>query len=141
MEEIRRASWRVRFWAWLIDVLLMSILGYLIAIVLSLPPFGRAGIALQAGLIFLYWTVLESYRGQSLGKMVLNLVVVGPMGERIGFRDAVIESFGKAFLLPLDCLAGWWLLRGSGQRLFNRLSNTVVAYVEEGTASCPTCQR
>lgn len=140
MEEIRRASWRARFWAWLIDVLLMSILGYLIAIVLSLSFYSRAGIALQAGLAFLYWTALEGYRGQSLGKMALNLVVVGPVGERIGFMDAGIESFGKAFLLPLDCLAGWWLLRGSGLRLFNRISNTVVAYAEED-ATCLTCQR
>ncbi len=141
MEEIRRASWRARFWAWLIDVLLVSILGYLIAIVLSLSFLSHAGITLQAGLMFLYWAVLEGYRGQSLGKMVLNLVVVGPVGEKIGFGDAGIESFGKAFLLPLDCLAGWLLLRGSGQRLFNRLSNTVVAYADEVTASCPTCQR
>lgn len=144
MEEIRRASWRARFWAWLIDVLLMSILGYLVATVLGLSLLSRGEIALQGGLMFLYWTVLEGYRGQSLGKMVLNLVVVGPVGEKIGFRDAGIESFGKAFLLPLDCLAGWWLLRGKGQRLFNRLSNTVVAYIayaEEGTPSCPTCQR
>ena len=136
MEAIRRASWRARFWAWLIDILLVSILGYLIAIILGLPILGLSGIAFQAGLTFLYWTTLEGYRGQSLGKMVLNLVVVGPVGERIGFRDAGIESFGKAFLLPLDCLVGWWLLRKSGQRFFNRLSNTVVAYAEEGTA-CP----
>lgn len=134
METIRRASWRARFWAWLIDLLLMSILGYLISIVLNLAFLGRSGIAIQAGLMFLYWTALEGYRGQSLGKMVLNLVVVGPVGERIGFRDAGIESFGKAFLLPLDCLAGWWLLRGSGQRIFNRLSNTVVAYAGDVTA-------
>jgi len=136
MEAIKRASWRARFWAWLIDILLMSILGYLIAIVLNIPFLGLAGITLQAGLMFLYWTALEGYRGQSLGKMVLSLVVVGPVGERIGFRDAGVETFGKAFLLPLDCLAGWMLMRGSGQRLFNRLSNTVVAYAEEGIA-CP----
>jgi len=136
MEVIRRASWRARFWAWLIDILLMSILGYLIAIVLNIPFLGLGGITLQAGLMFIYWTTLEGYRGQSLGKMVLSLAVIGPVGERIGIRDAGVESFGKAFLLPLDCLAGWLLMRGSGQRLFNRLSNTVVAYTEEGIA-CP----
>ncbi|OPY54215.1 MAG: RDD family protein [Methanosaeta sp. PtaU1.Bin060] len=136
MEAIRRASWGARFWAWLIDLLLMSILGYLISIVLNIAFLGRDGIAIQAGLMFLYWTALEGYRGQSIGKMILNLEVVGPVGDRIGFRDAGIESFGKAFLLPLDCLAGWLLLRGSGQRLFNMLSNTVVVYAEDVTA-CP----
>ncbi len=70
---------------------------------------------------------MEGYRGQSLGKMLLNIIVVGPVGEKISFQDSAIESFGKAFLLPLDCLVGWIILRGSCQRAFNRLSNTIVA--------------
>ncbi len=88
--------------------------------------------------MFLYWTALEGYRGQSLGKMVLNLSVVGSVGERIGFKDAAVESFGKAFLLPLDCLLGWLAVPGSGQRIFNRFSDTVVAITgDEETVCCP----
>ena len=73
-----------------------------------------------------YWTALEGYRGQSLGKMLLNIVVTGPLCESIRFRDAAVESFGKAFLLPIDCLIGWFALRDSQQRLFNKISDTVV---------------
>ena len=64
--------------------------------------------------------------------MVLGTAVVGPVGERIGFKDAAVESFGKAFLLPLDFIIGILADQGKGQRLFNRLSNTIVAGVEEG---------
>lgn len=131
MNKISPASWKSRFWAWLIDVLLMSVLWYLVTIALSLYPISPTGLALKAAMMFLYWTALEGYRGQSLGKMVLNLTVVGSAGEMIGFQDAALESLGKAFLLPLDCLAGWLALPGKGQRIFNRLSDTVVAEMED----------
>jgi len=81
---------------------------------------------LLASLLFIYWTALEGYRGQSLGKMLLNIAVAGPFGEHIRFRDAALESFGKAFLLPLDCLACWFFYRKTRQRLFSRISNTIV---------------
>jgi uncharacterized RDD family membrane protein YckC len=118
----------------LIDVLLISILwsrAITIAGTSTISVSSPAGLAALAGLLFVYWTALEGYRGQSLGKMLLNIAVVGPVGEKIGFRDAAIESFGKAFLLPLDWLAGWYLYRKSGQRVFNRLSNTIVASSSE----------
>ena len=83
-------------------------------------------LALLALLLFVYWPALEGYRGQSLGKMLLNIVVTGPVGECIRFRDAAVEAFGKAFLLPLDCLLGWLYFRKKRQRLFSRLADSVV---------------
>ena len=126
MDEITLASWDDRFWAWLIDVLLMSILWHGILTSQEMDAFNPNGALLLALLLFIYWTVLEGYRGQSLGKMLLNIVVAGPLGESISYRDAAVEAFGKAFLLPFDCLIGMLYLRVSRQRLFNRLSDTVV---------------
>jgi uncharacterized RDD family membrane protein YckC len=125
-ETIILSSWGDRFWAWLIDVLLMSILWHGILIVLKIGALSLNGAFLLSVLLFIYWTALEGYRGQSLGKMVLNIVVAGPLGEHIRFRDAAVESFGKAFLLPADCLICWFAFRESRQRLFNRLSNSIV---------------
>ncbi len=125
-EIIVLSSWEDRFWAWLIDVLLMGILWYRIMIVLKIDAFNLSGAFLLAAILFIYWTSLEGYRGQSLGKMFLNIVVTGPLGERIRFKDAAIESFGKAFLLPFDCLICWFAFRESRQRLFNKISDTVV---------------
>ena len=106
METLTPASWMTRFWAWLIDVLLMSILWYMGMTISEASAFSPRGLGFHAILLFLYWTFLEGYRGQSLGKMVLGIVVVGSAGERIGFEDAAVESFGKAFLLPLDLIIG-----------------------------------
>jgi uncharacterized RDD family membrane protein YckC len=127
MDGISRASWRDRLWAWLIDVLLMGILWSNLMTISTIGASSAEGLGILATMLFIYWTALEGYRGQSLGKMLLNIVVVGPVGEKIGFRDSALESFGKAFLLPLDCLAGWIVYKGSGQRAFNRFSDTVVA--------------
>jgi uncharacterized RDD family membrane protein YckC len=134
MEKMRGASWQSRFWAWLIDVLLLSIPWHLIMYAFGLDAISFLGLGCYGAMAFLYWTVLEGYRGQSMGKMVLNLAVIGKLGECIGFKDAAIESFGKAFLLPLDCLVGWTALPGSGQRLFNKISDTVVASLNQEDA-------
>lgn len=125
-EVIVLSSWNDRFWAWMIDVLLMGILWHRVVIILKVDAISINGVLLLAAILFVYWTALEGYRGQSLGKMLLNIVVTGPLGESIRFRDAALESFGKAFLLPIDCIIGWFALHESRQRLFNRISDTVV---------------
>ncbi len=147
MSSLPLASWMTRFWAWLIDLLLIGVLWGIVRGAIGAPidigyiHYGIYGLNLnlesQELLLFIYWTVLEGYRGQSIGKMAMNLAVVGSEGESIGFKDAAIESFGKAFLLPLDCIIGWLAMRGSGQRLFNRISNTVVIRTN---IECERCQ-
>ena len=126
MDEMALASWDDRFWAWLIDVLLMSILWHRLLVSQEMDAVSLLGIALLALLLFVYWTALEGYRGQSLGKIFLNIVITGSHGEDIRFRDAAVEALGKAFLLPLDCLLGWLYFREKRQRLFSRLSDTIV---------------
>ena len=131
MDKISSASWKDRFWAWLIDVLLVGILWASLLTISQTESFSPGDLGLLMVFLFVYWTVLEGYRGQSLGKMLLNIVVVGPVGEKIGFKDSALESLGKAFLLPLDCLIGWVVYKGQGQRASNKLSNTVVASANE----------
>ena len=104
-EIVVLSSWEDRFWAWLIDVLLMGILWHRIMIVLEIDVFNLSGAFLLAAILFIYWTLLEGYRGQSIGKMLFNIAVTGPFGESIRFRDAVVESFGKAFCFPLTALS------------------------------------
>ncbi len=134
MVTIKLASWSARFWAWLIDVLLISLIWYLTATALGEDTISSGLLGSYAIMLFAYWTALEGYRGQSLGKMALNLAVVGQTGEMIGFKDAAIESFGKAFLLPLDCFIGLLAFRDKRQRLFNHISNTAVAMTDDETS-------
>lgn len=130
MENVALAKWESRFWAWLIDILLIEILYAVVAsFFVFLPKLGfirPMGFEVHGVLIFLYWTLLEGYNGQSVGKMALNLKVTDRIGGKIDFKKAALESFGKAFLLPLDCLVGWLAIPNSKLRLFNRVSNTIV---------------
>jgi uncharacterized RDD family membrane protein YckC len=137
MVTLYLAGWDTRFWAWLIDVILIWLLASAISGPLSylwqavpLPP-GVGSVSLTSGLLFVYWTVLEGRTGQSIGKMAMSIRVTGRTGERIGYWASAVESFGKAFLLVLDCLIGWIAMPGSRERLFNRISRTIVIRTAE----------
>jgi RDD family. len=69
---------------------------------------------------------MEGTTGQSVGKMVLNLRLTDRTGDPAGIPKAALSAFGKAFLLPLDCLIGWLAMEKTGLRLFNRLSDTIM---------------
>ncbi len=126
MDEMKQASWDDRFWAWLIDFILIGILWHRIVLVMDIEIYGLEGALAHSILLFIYWTSLEGYRGQSLGKMILNIAVTSSSKEKVGWADAAVESFGKAFLLPIDCLVSWIAYRDSKQRLFNKISDTIV---------------
>jgi uncharacterized RDD family membrane protein YckC len=132
------AKWGSRFWAWLVDVIIVILF---LNIVRGLfDPFWKLPLIWDYGhweiiamgfetvFFFLYWTVMEGFdgRGQSIGKMVMNLKVVNRDGSRISYHTAAIESFGKSFLLPIDCLIGWIAMPDTKLRVFNRISNTIV---------------
>jgi len=80
--------------------------------------------------LFLYWTICDSVWGQSLGKKALRIRVVDLSGTKLDVFKAAIESFGKAFILPLDWLIGVIAFEGKRQRLFNYLSDTIVIRTE-----------
>jgi hypothetical protein len=63
--------------------------------------------------------------------MVLNVAVTDERGDDIDYLTAAVESFGKAFLLPLDLLIGWIAMEDEYVRLFNELSSTIVVRVSE----------
>jgi uncharacterized RDD family membrane protein YckC len=151
-ETIVLARWIDRFIAWLIDFIIVSIgLGILFAAI-SLPfwiafphwfestnmNMGFRGLGgpwapyLISSLVFMaYWTYFESTTGQSIGKKLLHLKTTDLAGKSIDAKTALIESFGKAFLLPLDVIIGWIFTNNDRQRIFNRASNTIVIKLKE----------
>ena len=52
-------------------------------------------------------------------------------GNIADVRDVAIQSFGKAFLLPLDVLLGWIFTNNKRQRLLSKAANTIVVKVQE----------
>jgi uncharacterized RDD family membrane protein YckC len=144
--QLHLATWSRRFWAWLIDVIVVgavvSGLGSAVAPVPGPPAPLANGFVLDVSVLggfggivsWLYWTILEGRWGQSAGKKVLNLQVVDREGGEIDYVTAGVQSLGKAFLLVLDCLIGWIAMSGTKLRLFNRVSGTIVIEVEEDDA-------
>jgi uncharacterized RDD family membrane protein YckC len=148
------AKWTDRFIAWLIDFIIVFIGLAILFALLSIPfwiaypqwfessnnmnmPFRNVGPFnyLISSLVFTaYWTYFESTSGQSIGKKLLRLKTTGLQGKNIDAKTAVIESFGKAFLLPLDVLLGWIFTNDKRQRIFNRASNTIVIKLAEDSS-------
>jgi len=87
------AKWSTRFWAWLVDVILVILFLNIIRGIFD--PFWKLpllwdynhweifAIGFETIFFFLYWTVMEGFRGQSIGKMVMNLKVVNRDGTKI----------------------------------------------------------
>ena len=139
-KEITLARWSTRFWAWLIDFIIVTIaieVIFAIAYVpLALnqgvqgnPGLGAVRFAVQSLLFFAYWTYFESTTGQSIGKKLLKIKTTDLAGNVPDIRNIAIQSFGKAFLLPIDVFFGWIFTNDKRQRLFNRASDTIVVRV------------
>jgi len=139
MEMIYLAKWESRFWAWLIDIFIvnaiLNLFSGIFAFEWGIDLLTFEGFSANGIVMFVYWTFFEGYNGQSIGKMALNLKITGSKGQKINIGVAALESFGKAFILPLDCLIGWLAMPESNLRLFNRVSDTIVIKVPKEVSS------
>ena len=73
---------------------------------------------------------MEGIYGQSIGKMAMKIKVTKLDGKPVDLKYAAIESIGKAFLLPIDCIIGWILYKDKNQRLLNYISETIVVKIQ-----------
>jgi len=144
------ANWGRRFIAWFVDYLIIIlILGYFqletietrIFPAALLPNAPGTDISLWSPLsiliFFLYFTFSEWYFGRSIGQLLLNVRLVDVQGAAVSLRASAIQSVGKSnpLLLLFDCLIGqtYRVSRERRQRLFNRISNTIVIFIGEST--------
>jgi uncharacterized RDD family membrane protein YckC len=157
--EITLARWSTRFWAWLVDVIIVNAaLGVLFGL-LSLPMWlygftnprmmspifgndwwngfgGPISFAINSLVFFGYWTYMESrYNGQSIGKMLLRIRTTNLEGKQADVKSIAISSFGKSFLLVIDVFFGWIFTNGKRQRLLSRAANTIVIKVPDTSSS------
>ena len=113
------AKWTDRFFAWLIDFIIVSI----ISTSIIFASFGTMEYEFEEDvfwaestqyiptsiLFFVYWAILEYKTGQTIGKKILNLKVTDIHGNSPSLKGIIISSFGKSFLLPIDVVLGWIL--------------------------------
>lgn len=150
--KIILASWVDRFLAWLIDFIIISIgIGILFSMVaypvwlfhyynemsIEYRNIRPLHYLISSLIFFTYWTYFECTSGQSLGKKILNIKTMDISGNRVDAKFAAIESFGKSFLLPIDVILGWIFTNNKRQRIFNKISNTIVVKLKPSQETPP----
>ena len=139
--ELVLAKWSDRFFAWLIDFIIISS----VSTAIIFASFGSIDYELAGNsfwmeniqyiptsiLFFIYWTILEYKTNQTIGKKIMNLKVVNIDGKKPNLKEIMISSFGKSFLLPVDVILGWFLTNEKRQRIFNKLGDTLVVKIKE----------
>jgi uncharacterized RDD family membrane protein YckC len=146
--EIVLAGWGERFLAWLIDFIIVNVAVWAIFVAAALPfwfngmpdrwfngPGGPIGWAVTSLIFFAYWTYFETSTGQSPGKMLFSIKTTDLTGNKADVRSVAIQSFGKAFLLPIDVILGWIFTNDKRQRIFSRAGNTIVIKMKSGEQS------
>ena len=128
VNELMLASSGERILAWLIDGIIVGFVVSALSFPVMFFPFHAPflNISLNSIALFLYWTYTEGTTGQSIGKKVMKIRVSDLDGEPIDMSKSMYQSFGKAFLLPLDVIVGLIAYQDKDQRLFNHLSETIV---------------
>lgn len=143
--EIALAGWGERFLAWLIDFIIVNTVLWAMFSAFAIPfwfdgapdrwfnrPNGPLGWAVTSLVFLAYWIYFETTTGQSLGKLALRIKTTDLTGNKIDVRSAAIQSFGKAFLIPIDVILGWIFTNDKRQRIFARAGNTIVVKMKSG---------
>lgn len=143
--EITIAKWSDRFFAWLIDFLIITIISTLIMFTF----FGKIDFEIndkwvwtettqymQTSIIFFaYWIILEYKTGQSIGKKILNVKATNLYGKQADLKGVIISSFGKTFLIPVDVVLGVIFTNEKRQRIFNKIGDTIVIKIKKNEKS------
>ncbi len=133
--ELRLASFKKRTFAFLMDACLMvavaavttvpDVLSILTGGTISTSQFNVVFFATLA-LLWGYSTLLEGFRGQTIGKIIVRLQVVRIDGRDLSYDGVAVRNFGKAFLLPLDLIVGLRLHDTRYIRYFDKFAGTTV---------------
>ena len=83
-------------------------------------------IILSLFVLWIYFTLLEGFAGQSLGKRAIGLMVLRVDGQKLFYDYAAVRNFGKVFLLPFDLLIGLRLKDKRFIRYFDKFAGTIV---------------
>ena len=137
--KIILAKWKDRFFAWIIDFVIISLISTAIVFVsfLSLSYnfenfITDNGMYVPTSVIFfLYWIILEYKTGQTIGKKMFNLKITNSQGEKPSLIGVVISSFGKSFILPIDMILGLIITNEKRQRIFNKLGDTLIIKIKK----------
>src|SRR3990170_8380666 len=126
------ATFRKRVFAFLIDFAIAFLVFLVLPNIFSVLTKGATAILdinvilFSLVLFWVYFTLLEGFAGQSLGKRLIGLMVVRLDGKKPFYDHAAVRNFGKVFLLPFDLLIGFRLKDERFIRYFDKFAGTTV---------------
>ena len=155
MSEFRIASWTRRFFAYLIDNIVIELMLIVLFVILGMflpsgfeypgifEPPEPVGNLLTVGAVsstvelgwaylavfpfrFLYWMYYEYRFGKTVGKRMLQIKTVKIDGTRLSLADAIVLTIFKTTVIPGDVLLGIIFLGKKKQRIANKVTNTIV---------------
>ena len=137
--KIILAKWKDRFFAWLVDFIIISMISASIFFLSFLYLnynfenfITNDGMYIPTSVMFfVYWIILEYKTGQTIGKKMFNLKITNSFGEKPSLIGVIISSFGKSFILPIDIILGLIITNEKRQRMFNKLGNTLIIKIKE----------
>ncbi len=78
--------------------------------------------------IFIYFVVCEGFRGSTPGKWALGLKVLREDGKKADYKEAMLRTIPKLFIVAIavDALLMVLYRAGDRQRIFDRIAGTIV---------------
>ncbi len=150
--EINWNNWIYRLIAYIIDSIIIGIVAWIIvffatlALVFSFFYFGWAYYGLFLGIIgllyLLYYTILDSAWGATIGKRLMGLRVQTANGTRITIGKSFIRNISKIFwvFLFIDWLIGIVSTGNKQQKFLDRVAEAYVVQTAQPFASVTTSQ-
>ena len=137
--KIILAKWKDRFFAWLVDFVIISLISsstFFLSFLYLDYNFENFitndGMYIPTSVMFFsYWIILEYKTGQTVGKKMFNLKITNSQGEKPSLIGIIISSFGKSFILPIDIILGLIITNEKRQRIFNKLGDTLIIKIKE----------
>ena len=137
--KIILAKWKDRFFAWLVDFVIISLISsstFFLSFLYLDYDFENFitndGMYIPTSIMFFsYWIILEYKTGQTIGKKMFNLKITNIEGKKPNLIGVVISSFGKSFILPIDVILGLIITNEKRQRVFNKIGNTIIIKIKK----------
>lgn len=131
-QVIRIASWTDRFLAGLVDCAILAVgVGVPLHLTMSSYLHVDPHLTIPSLALFAYNVISEYKFGQTIGKKTLGIKTIKFDDTKLSLKDSSVNSFGKVFLLPIDFIGGLVILGRKRQRLFNKLSDTIVIKLDK----------
>ena len=134
-----QSYWLKRLIAIIIDGVIIGVVVTIIAVFVTVPFFHSGGLApyafffsgfaiLVGILLILYFPLMETTYGATIGKQAMKLKVVSKTGSRPTFGEAFVRNISKIYwlLLLLDVIVGLATTKGYQQKYSDYLMGTFV---------------